>query len=94
MGMALLKRLLHSAPAGSASADADWWYLVFETDTRHFRVVHEWGNADHHRHGKITGGTVELDVTAYLSRQADPGQRELVRLIQTMFEAAARNAAV
>lgn len=84
MGMASLRRLLHTGRAGNA-ADTDWWYLVFDADAARFRVVHEWGNADAQRLGKVTGGTVELEIEAFLSRRGDPGQRELIRLLQKIF---------
>jgi hypothetical protein len=84
--MALLKRLLRADGLRETSADSDWWYLVFDTDTARLCVVHEWGSAELHRLGTTTGGTVELDVAAYLTRRDDPGQHELVRLVQTLFE--------
>jgi hypothetical protein len=72
--------------AGASSPDTDWWYLVFDTDSAYFGVAQEWGDHEEHRRGKVTGGTVLLEVAAYLSRTDDPGQRELARLICTMFE--------
>ena len=91
--MSLLKRLLHTGSAGASSTDADWWYLVFDTGSGCFGVVHEWGDREEHCRGRITGGTVLLEVAAYLSRSDDPGRRELVRLICAMFEGGEGNGA-
>lgn len=85
--MALLKRQIHRRRAGPASIDEDCWYLVFDTETKRFFVEHEWGQDDVSRNGKVSLGTVELEITAYLSTgEEGPGQRELVRLIKAIFE--------
>jgi hypothetical protein len=84
--MAILKRQLHSQRKGSApSIHEDWWYLVFDTETGRFCVEHEW--MDVHRNDGASRDKVELDVAAYLKANDEgPGQRELARLIATMFD--------
>jgi hypothetical protein len=85
--MALLKRQLHSHRAGPAVLGGDWWYLVFDTDTKRFYVEHQWGYEDVRPGDKVESGTVELEITAYLAAgEEGPGQRELARLIKAMFE--------
>ena len=87
--MALLKRLLQSHRTGD---NVDRWYLQFDTDTKRFCVLHEWGNTDDHQDG-AAGERVELEVAAYLTSRNDAGQRELVRLVTIMFDNGSGNAA-
>jgi hypothetical protein len=84
--MALLKRQLHGRHIGPPSLGGDWWYLVFDTETKRFCVEHQWGYKDPHPGDKLESGTVELEIQAYLAAgEEGPGQREFVRLIKTMF---------
>jgi hypothetical protein len=85
--MALLKRQLHSHSVGPASLGGDWWYLVFDPDTKRFYVEHRWAYEHVPQDDKLESGTVEVEITAYLrAGEEGPGPRELVRLIKAMFE--------
>jgi hypothetical protein len=58
--MPLLKRQLHSHRASPLSLGGDWWYLVFDTDTKRFYVEHQW-EYDRARPGdKVESGAVEM----------------------------------
>ena len=83
--MALLKRRLHSQ--GRSPRDGDWWYLVFDTETKRFCVEHEWRHEAAPGEEAPAGGTVPLEISAYLvTREEGPGQRELIRLIKGIFD--------
>ena len=74
----------------------DRWHILFDTETKHFCVVHEWGTVDSrpelNNNGVLSGGAVELDIASFLAtRKEGPAQRKLQRLIKTMFENQPRN---
>lgn len=86
--MTLLKRELHKRTKSPTSNDQDWWWLVFDTDTKRLYVEHAWeyvdvreGSSEPHK------GHAEFEFTAFL-RDAHEGlaQQALIRLISSLFE--------
>jgi len=79
--MCLLRRPLYQRSEG---ADDDRWRLVFDTETRRLFVEHEKTRGDMRGHGTST--TIdEIAVAEFLTQQGH-GQRELARLLGTLFE--------
>ena len=79
--MSLLRRPFYQRSEG---ADEDRWRLVLDTDSRRLFVEHEKTRGDMRGSGYDTD-TGEIDVVAFLTERG-PGQRELVRLLGTLFE--------
>jgi hypothetical protein len=70
--------------------DEDWWRLVFDTETKRLYVEHEWAHADVRWRGQTNAGTEQIEISDYLSAPDDgPGQRELIRLLQSLFDGGA-----
>ena len=84
--MALLKRELHRHREGPEVIRNDLWALVFDTDTKHLYVEHEWTCLET-REGEAERRTGVLDIAEYLTQGGQTaGHRELWRLLQTLFE--------
>ena len=84
--MALLKRELHRQHEGPEVGRNDVWTLVFDTDTKHLYVEHEWTYLEM-REGEAERRTGAMDIAEYLTQGGQTaGHRELWRLLQTLFE--------
>ncbi|NVN87471.1 MAG: hypothetical protein HXX15_15445 [Rhodopseudomonas sp.] len=79
--MCLLRRPLYQRSEG---ADDDRWRLVFDTETKRLFVEHEKTRGDMRGGGTATA-TDEIEVADFLTQQGH-GQRELARLLGTLFE--------
>lgn len=86
--MALLKRELHRQLESLEVTRRDLWALVFDTDTKHLYVEHEWTCLES-REGEAERRTSAMDIAEYLTQGGQTaGHRELWRLLQTLFEEA------
>jgi hypothetical protein len=79
--MSQLRRPLYQRTEG---ADEDRWRLALDTDTNRLFVEHEKLRGDMRGSG-YSISTDEIDLAAFLG-ESGPGQRELVRLLGTLFE--------
>ena len=86
--MPLLKKEFYKPVKGPLANDEDWWRLVFDTDAKRLYVEHEWSYMDIGRGGKCDSGKSETEISEYLKQAGNPWphQKELVRLISTVFE--------
>jgi hypothetical protein len=91
--MALLKRQLCRQRPAPTSKIEDVWSLVFETETRFLYVEHEWDDVEKDQGSKddkdrgVIKRRVKVPLDGYLGSMSEGlGQRELVRLIMTLFE--------
>jgi hypothetical protein len=79
--MCLLRRPLYQRSEGAAD---DRWRLVFDTETRRLFVEHEETRGD--MRGSGFGTTIdEIEIAEFLTQQGE-GQRELVRVLEMLFE--------
>ena len=68
--------------------DEDWWTLVFNPESRTIYVEHEWDHVPYSG-GKGSRGKSNLSLDEFLHQSHDgPEHRELVALIQSLFEEA------
>ncbi len=79
--MPLLSKPLYQRNDGG---DEDRWRLMLDTDTQRFFVAHEQTRGDIRGSGYCTS-TDEMDITAFLTEHSH-GQRELMRLLEGLFE--------
>jgi hypothetical protein len=79
--MCLLRRPLYQRSEG---ADDDRWRLVFCTETKRLFVEHEKTRGDIRGPGYGTA-IDEIEVAEFLTQRGE-GQRELVRVLGTLFE--------
>jgi hypothetical protein len=79
--MPLLRKPLYQRNEGR---DEDRWRLAFDTDTRRLFVEHETTRGDMRGSGYSTD-TDEIDVADFL-RESGEGQRELVLMLEKLFE--------
>jgi hypothetical protein len=87
--MALLIRELQRSAKGPVADDEDWWQLVFDTDTKHLYVEHEWQHTEEGEAGRSERGKEQFEISAYLTQGGQTvGHRELWRLIQALFREA------
>ena len=85
--MTLLKRELFRSARGPVMNDEDWWRLAFDTENKRLYVEHEWAHLDVRSRGAANSGTEQIEIAAYLAGPGvGPGQRELERLIETLFQ--------
>jgi hypothetical protein len=78
---------MHSARGPVDHYDEDWWRLVFETDTKHLYVEHEWKHEDVSWRGQANVGTGKIEIEDYLAEPGEgPGQHELMRILNLLFE--------
>jgi hypothetical protein len=66
------------------AGDEDRWRLVFDTDANRLFVEHETKRGDMRGPGDATG-TDEIGLADFLAQRGQ-GQRELARLLGTLFE--------
>jgi hypothetical protein len=59
--MATIQHEFYRSSRGPSPADEDWWCLVFDPETRHLLVRHEWQASGH-------GGFDDLEVTEFLEQ--------------------------
>ncbi len=79
--MPLLRKPLYQRNEGR---DEDRWRLQFDTEARRLFVEHERIRGDMHGSGYSTD-TDEIEVGDYL-RESGEGQRELVQMLERLFE--------
>jgi hypothetical protein len=83
-----MKRLLHERVKGPLANNEDWWYLVFDQETKRLFVQHEWSYVDLGRLHSENSGSKDLDVTTFL-RESDsiPARTKLTELLESLFDA-------
>ncbi|MEO6840682.1 MAG: hypothetical protein ABI192_07940 [Bradyrhizobium sp.] len=79
--MPLLTKPLYQRSEGS---DEDRWRLAFDTDTHRLFVEHEMTRGDMRGSGYATS-IDEIDINEFL-RESGPGQHQLARLLEKLFE--------
>jgi hypothetical protein len=68
--MPVINRRFYQSWRGPGPTDQDLWFLVFDTETRHLLVRHEWRTSRH-------TGFDEFELTEFL-QQTGPAQTALV----------------
>ena len=62
--MAVIQHEFYRSWRGPGPADEDWWSLVFDPETRHLLVRHEWQARGH-------SGFDDLDASEFLAQDGD-----------------------
>ena len=78
--MAVIQREFYRSARGPGPADEDWWCLIFDDETRHLLVRHEWRATRHN-------GFDDFEIAEFLQQRGAAQEALIDSLFQVRVHA-------